>query len=265
MLQARSCTARCCERQSSRGPAAAVAPSAAVADRGTVPHAHTRPPALPPCTQCPDKHQRYIAHVLGLPQHKVVVRTKRLGEPAAANLPGCFPASSQSSMPAAGMACSGALQPRARHLSTPIAHGLPPHCTSPTGGGFGGKETRAAFVNAAAAVAAWHLRRPVRTPAGGVHCGATAQAALQVCPCLATPRPDKCHADSPQPTGALELTFLSCSIPFLSSVYFPSFAGANRAGPRRGHGHHRAAPCLSGPLQGGCCACFGLAWEAWKR
>ena len=59
-------------------------------------------------TQCPDKHHRYIAHVLGIPQHKVVVRTKRLG------------------------------------------------------GGFGGKETRAAFVNAAAAIPAYLLRRPVR-------------------------------------------------------------------------------------------------------
>ena len=31
-------------------------------------------------TQCPDKHQKYIAHVLGIPMHKIVVRTKRLGE-----------------------------------------------------------------------------------------------------------------------------------------------------------------------------------------
>ncbi len=59
-------------------------------------------------TQCPDKHHRYIAHCLGIPMHKVVVRTKRLG------------------------------------------------------GGFGGKETRAAFLNAAAAVPAYILRRPVR-------------------------------------------------------------------------------------------------------
>jgi xanthine dehydrogenase/oxidase len=59
-------------------------------------------------TQCPDKHQRYIASVLGLPAHKVVVRTKRLG------------------------------------------------------GGFGGKETRAAAVNAAAALPAHLLQRPVR-------------------------------------------------------------------------------------------------------
>ena len=58
--------------------------------------------------QCPDKHHRYIAHCLGIPQHKVVVRTKRLG------------------------------------------------------GGFGGKETRAAFVNAIAALPAYHLRKPVR-------------------------------------------------------------------------------------------------------
>jgi xanthine dehydrogenase/oxidase len=59
-------------------------------------------------TQCPDKHQRYISSVLGLPAHKVVVRTKRLG------------------------------------------------------GGFGGKETRAAAVNAAAALPAHLLQRPVR-------------------------------------------------------------------------------------------------------
>lgn len=38
-------------------------------------------PALSPFPlQCPDKHQRYVAHVLGVPMHKVVVRTKRLGE-----------------------------------------------------------------------------------------------------------------------------------------------------------------------------------------
>ena len=59
-------------------------------------------------TQCPDKHQKYIAYVLGIAQHKVVVRTKRLG------------------------------------------------------GGFGGKETRAAWVNASAAVPAFLLNRPVR-------------------------------------------------------------------------------------------------------
>jgi xanthine dehydrogenase/oxidase len=59
-------------------------------------------------TQCPEKHQRYIAHCLGIPMHRIVVKTKRLG------------------------------------------------------GGFGGKETRSAFINAAAAVAAYHTRRPVR-------------------------------------------------------------------------------------------------------
>ena len=59
-------------------------------------------------SQCPDKHHRYISHVLGVPQHKVVVRTKRLG------------------------------------------------------GGFGGKETRSAWVNAAAALPAYLLKRPVR-------------------------------------------------------------------------------------------------------
>lgn len=59
-------------------------------------------------TQCPDKHQRYLSHVLGVPEHKIVVKTKRLG------------------------------------------------------GGFGGKETRSAFVNAACGVAAFHTRQPVR-------------------------------------------------------------------------------------------------------
>ena len=58
--------------------------------------------------QCPSKNQEQIHSVLGIPMHKVTVRTKRLG------------------------------------------------------GGFGGKESRAAFVNAAIAVPAWHLRRPVR-------------------------------------------------------------------------------------------------------
>lgn len=59
-------------------------------------------------TQCLDKHQRYIAHVLNIPQHKVVCKAKRLG------------------------------------------------------GGFGGKETRAAVYNAVCAVPAYHLRKAVR-------------------------------------------------------------------------------------------------------
>ena len=49
-------------------------------------------------TQCPQKHQKLVAHALGLPQHRVVCKTKRLG------------------------------------------------------GGFGGKETRAAPLNVAAAI-----------------------------------------------------------------------------------------------------------------
>ena len=44
--------------------------------------------------------------------------------------------------------------------------GIPMHKiavrTKRIGGGFGGKESRSAFVNAAIAVPAWHLRRPVR-------------------------------------------------------------------------------------------------------
>ena len=58
--------------------------------------------------QAPSKHQVTVHGVLGVPMHKVVVHTKRIG------------------------------------------------------GGFGGKESRPAFVNAAIAVPAWHLRRPVR-------------------------------------------------------------------------------------------------------
>lgn len=50
----------------------------------------------------------HVAQALGIPGHKVVGRTKRLG------------------------------------------------------GGFGGKETRAINISCAAAVPAWHLRRPVR-------------------------------------------------------------------------------------------------------
>lgn len=50
-----------------------------------VPHCRAHHPLTwltpPPSTsQCPDKHQKYISHVLGVPMHKVVVRTKRLGE-----------------------------------------------------------------------------------------------------------------------------------------------------------------------------------------
>jgi len=58
--------------------------------------------------QAPAKHQQTIAHVLGIPHHKVVCHVKRIG------------------------------------------------------GGFGGKESRSVFPNAAAAVPAYHLRRPVR-------------------------------------------------------------------------------------------------------
>ncbi|CAA6660108.1 unnamed protein product [Spirodela intermedia] len=59
-------------------------------------------------TQAPQKSQKYVAGVLGLPLSKVVCKTKRIG------------------------------------------------------GGFGGKETRAAFIGAAAAVASYHLKRPVK-------------------------------------------------------------------------------------------------------
>ncbi|KAH9302057.1 hypothetical protein KI387_013640, partial [Taxus chinensis] len=56
----------------------------------------------------PQKHQKFVAHVLGLPMNKVVCKTKRLG------------------------------------------------------GGFGGKETRSAFIAAAAAVPSYILQRPVK-------------------------------------------------------------------------------------------------------
>ena len=58
--------------------------------------------------QGPAHNQMHVAHCLGVPGHKVVGKTKRLG------------------------------------------------------GGFGGKETRAVNVSCAAAVPAYHLRRPVR-------------------------------------------------------------------------------------------------------
>nr|KYP58492.1 Xanthine dehydrogenase [Cajanus cajan] len=59
-------------------------------------------------TQGPQKHQKYISHVLGLPMSKVVCKTKRIG------------------------------------------------------GGFGGKETRSAFIAAAASVPSYLLNRPVK-------------------------------------------------------------------------------------------------------
>ncbi|KAF8112241.1 hypothetical protein N665_0065s0026 [Sinapis alba] len=59
-------------------------------------------------TQAPQKHQKYVSHVLGLPMSKVVCKTKRVG------------------------------------------------------GGFGGKETRSAFIAAAAAVPSYLLNRPVK-------------------------------------------------------------------------------------------------------
>ncbi|KAK6925645.1 Aldehyde oxidase/xanthine dehydrogenase, a/b hammerhead [Dillenia turbinata] len=59
-------------------------------------------------TQAPQKHQKYVAHVLDLPMSKVVCKTKRIG------------------------------------------------------GGFGGKETRSAFIAAVASVPAYLLRRPVK-------------------------------------------------------------------------------------------------------
>ena len=58
--------------------------------------------------QAPAHNQLHVAHALGVPGHKIVARTKRLG------------------------------------------------------GGFGGKETRAVNTCCAAAVPAYHLRRPVR-------------------------------------------------------------------------------------------------------
>lgn len=58
--------------------------------------------------QAPQKHQHYVADVLGLPMSKVVCKTKRLG------------------------------------------------------GGFGGKETRSAFIAAAASVPAYLLNRSVK-------------------------------------------------------------------------------------------------------
>lgn len=59
-------------------------------------------------TQAPQKHQKYVSHVLGLPMSKVVCKTKRIG------------------------------------------------------GGFGGKETRSAFIAAAAAIPSFLLNRPVK-------------------------------------------------------------------------------------------------------
>lgn len=59
-------------------------------------------------TQAPQKHQKYVSHVLGLPMSKVVCKTKRIG------------------------------------------------------GGFGGKETRSAFLAAVAAVPSYVLNRPVK-------------------------------------------------------------------------------------------------------
>ncbi|XP_077254247.1 xanthine dehydrogenase 1-like [Tasmannia lanceolata] len=59
-------------------------------------------------TQAPQKHQKYVAHVLDLPLSKVVCKTKRLG------------------------------------------------------GGFGGKETRSAFIAAAACVPSYLLKQPVK-------------------------------------------------------------------------------------------------------
>lgn len=59
-------------------------------------------------TQAPQKHQKYVSHVLGIPMNKVVCKTKRIG------------------------------------------------------GGFGGKETRSAFIAATASVPAYLLKRPVK-------------------------------------------------------------------------------------------------------
>ncbi|XP_042490550.1 xanthine dehydrogenase 1-like [Macadamia integrifolia] len=59
-------------------------------------------------TQAPQKHQKYVSRVLGLPMSKIVCKTKRIG------------------------------------------------------GGFGGKETRSAFIAAAASVPSYILNRPVK-------------------------------------------------------------------------------------------------------
>ncbi len=152
------------------------------------------PPA--PLLQCPDKHQKYISHVLGVPMHKVVVRTKRLGE--APGLPRNPAAAAQSSAHRAYLKGLGLGQWSAPHVCSPCSAQLRTCCTycalrsramacapcayeschplgtccwpvhqpakvSPlAGGGFGGKESRSGFINAAAAVPAYHLRRAVR-------------------------------------------------------------------------------------------------------
>ena len=63
---------------------------------------------LPTCMQDVTKHQKLCAKTLGIPQHKLVSKTKRLG------------------------------------------------------GGFGGKETRSAFLHCVVAVAGYHMRQPVK-------------------------------------------------------------------------------------------------------
>lgn len=111
--------------------------------------------------------------------HKVVVRTKRLGE--ACHLPWALP------LPCVCRQCrrcactkgwtggTNRVQRRALpHMLRCAAHAAagnsrclparsPTRCAfAAAGGGFGGKESRSGFINAAAAVPAYHLRRAVR-------------------------------------------------------------------------------------------------------
>lgn len=139
------------------------------ADRASSAHPAT---CLP--VQCPDKHQKYISHVLGVPMHKVVVRTKRLGEGLLRpSRPGCgMPDACTAHTSAAlrpSLACVSASHPCPTCCAVqPTHHSARPHACvrghrpSLAGGGFGGKESRSGFINAAAAIPAYHLRRAVR-------------------------------------------------------------------------------------------------------
>ena len=93
------------------------------------------------------------------------MRTKRLGEYGLVVGGG--------SWVAAGLAAQVPAKGHTRHLrlrrpclpllqSQPAAACLRPLPAPPAGGGFGGKESRSAFLNVAAAVPAYHLRKPVR-------------------------------------------------------------------------------------------------------
>ena len=164
--------------------------------------------------------------------------------------------------------CTRAVSPPAR----PPTHPPPSTPTRITpGGGFGGKESRAGFINAAAAIPAYHLGRPVRIcidrwvgvlSRGRVGlprraCGQQRQAGQQ---CFEGAPQALFSAHRPCPHPTLLLPRFASAPQALFSAHLPC-SYPNLLLPKclqgRGHGHHWPPPRLPGQVQG---ACMIIGW-----